>query len=71
MVRYILCCDKNHKLEAWFRSHVDCERLMALGAMICPLCERTEAGALGRAGARHIRGTVVGGADQLARRTEH
>ena len=71
MVRYVLCCDKDHKLEAWFRSHADCERLMALRIMVCPLCQQAEAKAAARAAARHIQGATIGDVDLLARRTEH
>ena len=39
MVQYILCCDDHHKVEAWFRSKADFERLAALGEVRCPQCE--------------------------------
>ena len=39
MVRYILCCDENHKFEAWFHCEFEAKRQIEHDTLVCPLCE--------------------------------
>lgn len=40
MIRYVLRCDQDHKVEAWFRNEAESQRALADGEPVCPMCER-------------------------------
>ena len=40
MIRYVVRCEEAHKFEAWFRSEADCDRALASGEPMCPVCEK-------------------------------
>ncbi|MBU0582986.1 MAG: DUF1178 family protein [Alphaproteobacteria bacterium] len=38
MIRFSLCCDKDHDFEAWFRSNDDFDTQKKRGFVACPNC---------------------------------
>ncbi|WP_457939036.1 DUF1178 family protein [Mesorhizobium sp. 10J20-29] len=38
MIRFSLCCDKDHDFEAWFRSNDDFDTQKKRGFVACPSC---------------------------------
>jgi hypothetical protein len=38
MIRYALCCDRDHQFEAWFSSGAAYDRAAKAGANSCPVC---------------------------------
>ena len=41
MIRYTLCCDRDHEFEAWFRGSGDYDRAAKSGENECPVCGST------------------------------
>jgi len=44
MIRFSLCCDKDHAFDGWFRNGDDFDAQKARGLVSCPVCQSVEVG---------------------------